>query len=152
MSFFSANQPFVLGPGEGTRLDLLGELITLLVTGKQTNGAFTVLSETSPPGGGTPLHTHHNEDEALYVLKGEYEIQCGDQTVRAGPGSFVFAPREIPHKLTNVSTGPSAVLGVVSPAGFEGFWEEVSRLPPPPDMNKIMAIAEKYRLEIHGIS
>jgi hypothetical protein len=54
--------------------------------------------------------------------------------------------------LTNVSTGPSAVLGVVSPAGFEGFWEEVSRLPPPPDMNKVMAIAEKYRLEIHGIS
>ena len=112
MSFFRANQPVVLAPGEGAHLDVLGDLITLLVSGKQTNGAFTVLSETSPPGGGTPLHTHHKEDEALYVLEGEYEIQCGDQTVRAGPGSFVFAPREIPHKLTNVSTGPSTVLGI----------------------------------------
>jgi uncharacterized cupin superfamily protein len=36
------------------------------------------------------LHTHHKEDEALYVLEGEYEIPCGDQTVRAKPGSFVF--------------------------------------------------------------
>jgi quercetin dioxygenase-like cupin family protein len=97
------------------------------------------------------LHTHHNEDEALYVLAGEYEIQCGDQTLRAGPGSFVFAPREIPHKLTNVSAGPSTILGIVSPAGFGGFWEEISQLPPPPEIDQIMAIAKKYRLEIHAL-
>ena len=131
-------------------MDVLGDLITLLVSGKQTSAAFTVLSQTSPPGGGTPLHTHHNEDEALYVLAGEYEIQCGDQTLRAGPGSFVFAPREIPHKLTNMSAGPSTILGIVSPAGFEGFWEEISQLPPPADIDQIMAIAKKYRLEIHA--
>jgi quercetin dioxygenase-like cupin family protein len=148
MSFFGATQPVVLSRGEGTHLDVLGETIRLLVSGQQTNGAFTVLSGTSPPGGGTPLHKHHNEDEALYVLEGEYAIQCGAQTVRAGPGSFVFAPREIPHKLTNVSTGPSTHLGIVSPAGFEGFFEEISQLPPPPAVEKIKAIAAKYRLEI----
>lgn len=150
MSFFSANQPVLLRPGEGTHLDVLGDVITLLISGRQTNGAFTVLSETSPPGGGTPLHTHHNEDEALYVLKGEYEIRCGDRTFRAGPGSFVFAPRDMPHKVTNVSAGPSTLLGIVSPAGFEGFWEEISRIPPPPDMDKVLAIAAKYKLEIHA--
>jgi quercetin dioxygenase-like cupin family protein len=132
MSFFRANQPVVLGPGEGTHLDVLGDLITLLVSGNQTNGAFTVLSETSPPGGGTPLHTHHNEDEALYVLQGEYEIQCGEQTVRARAGAFVFAPREIPHKLTNVSTrerrcafnaesGPVRIFGPALRAAHQRF-------------------------------
>jgi quercetin dioxygenase-like cupin family protein len=131
-------------------LDVLGDLLTLLVSGKQTNGAFTVLSETSPPGGGTPLHTHHKEDEAMYVLEGEYEIECGDKRVRAGAGSFVFAPRDIPHKLTNVNSGSSRVLVFVSPAGFEGFWEEISQLAPPPDIEKIMAIAKKYELEIHA--
>jgi len=150
MSFFRANQPFVLSPGEGTHLDVLGGVITLLVSGKQTSGAFTVLSATHPPGGGTPLHTHHREDEALYILEGEYEIQCGDKTVRAGAGSFIFAPRDVAHKLTNVSTGPSTVLGVVSPAGFEGFWEEISQLAAPPDIEKILAIAKKYELEIHS--
>jgi quercetin dioxygenase-like cupin family protein len=149
MSFFGT-KPIILAPGEGIRLDVLGEALTLLLSGRQTNGAFNVLSETSPPGGGTPLHTHRKEDEALYVLDGEYEIQCGDRTVRAARGSFVFAPRGIPHKLTNVSAGPSTVLGIGSPAGFEGFFEEVSRLPPPPDMEKIMAIAKKYEVEIHG--
>ena len=148
MSFFRGNHTVVLGPGEGTHLDVLGDLITLLVSGKETNGAFTVLSQTSPPGGGTPLHTHHKEDEALYVLEGEYEIQCGDRTVRAGPGSFVFAPREIPHKLTNVSSGPSTVLGIVSPAGVEGFWEEVSQLPLPPDMDAVLAIAKKFNVHM----
>jgi hypothetical protein len=52
--------------------------------------------------------------------------------------------------LTNVSAGPSAVLGIVSPAGFEGFWEEISRLPPPADTDAILAIAGKYQLEIHA--
>jgi hypothetical protein len=39
---------------------------------------------------------------------------------------------------------------MVSPAGFEGFFEEVSQLPPPPNLERIMAIAAKYRLEIHA--
>lgn len=52
--------------------------------------------------------------------------------------------------LTNVSTGPSTVLGIVSPAGFEGFWEEVGQLVPPPDIDEIMAVATKYELEIHA--
>jgi mannose-6-phosphate isomerase-like protein (cupin superfamily) len=150
MSFFGRGQPMVLGPDEGTHLNVLGELITLMVSGQQTGGAFTVLAETSPPGGGTPLHTHHGEDEALYILEGEYEIKCGEHTVRAGPRSFVFAPRDIPHQLTNVSSGPSKILGIISPAGFEGLWLEISRLQSPPAIEKIHEIAAKYRLEIHA--
>lgn len=149
MSFFRV-EPVVVPPGEAAPLQVLGEVIRLLISGKKTNGAFTVLEETSPPQGGTPLHTHHNEDEALYVLEGEYEIRCGDRTVRATPGSFVFAPRAIPHKLTNVSAGPSTVLGIVSPAGFEGFWEEVSALPVRPDVETVMAVAARFQLEVHA--
>lgn len=148
MSFFGVSQPVVLGRGEGTHLDVLGETMTLLASAQQTNGAFTVLSGTSPPGGGTPLHKHHNEDEAFYVLEGEYAIQCGARTVRAGPGSFVFAPREVPHKLTNVSTGPSTHLAIVSPAGFEKFFEELSQLPKPPEVAQLVELAARYRLEI----
>lgn len=149
MSFFRTDRSVVVAPGEGTQLDVLGEVLTLLVSGEQTNGAFTIITEKSRPGGGTPLHTHRNEDEALYVLEGEYEIRCGNESIRATPGSFVFAPRNIPHKLTNVGPAAGRVLGVVSPAGFEGFWKEVSALPSPTDMNAVMEIAAKYRLEVH---
>ena len=109
-----------------------------------------MLTQITPPGEGTPLHTHHREDEALYVLEGEYEIQYGDKTVRARAGTFVFAPREIAHKFSNVSKGQSRMLIFVSPAGFEGFFEEVSELGLPPDMEKILVLAKKYELEIHA--
>jgi hypothetical protein len=41
-------------------------------------------------------------------------------------------------------------LQIVSPACFERFWEEISQLPPPPDMDAILVIAKKYQLEIHA--
>ncbi|CAL1241896.1 cupin domain-containing protein [Candidatus Methylocalor cossyra] len=150
MSFFQAHEAVVLGPGEGTNFHVLGELITVLVSGTQTNGAFTQYAATSPAGGGTPLHTHHNEDEAFYVLEGVFEVQCGEETIRAEAGAFVFAPRGIPHKLTNLGPGSGKRLGIVSPAGFEGFWEEISQLPTPPDRDTLKALATKYRLEIHA--
>ena len=77
MSFFSAGEtvPRVLGPDEGTVLEVLGELITIKAAGQDTGGAYTVIQEASPPQGGPPLHLHHWEDEAFYVLEGEYEIQ-----------------------------------------------------------------------------
>jgi quercetin dioxygenase-like cupin family protein len=150
MSDFRFVEPAVVGSGGATRLDVFGEIVMLLVSGKETNGAFSVLTERSPPGGGTPLHTHRNEDEALYVLEGEYDIRRGAETVRAGPGSFVFAARGVPHGFTNVSSSSGTILAVVSPAGFEGFFEEVSALRAPAAVEKIMGIAAKYGLEIHA--
>jgi quercetin dioxygenase-like cupin family protein len=149
MSFLGSAKPAVISRGEGRHLDVLGEIITLVVSGEDTNGSFAVLTERSPPGGGTPFHTHHNEDEALYVLEGEYEILCGEETVRATAGSFVFAPRGIPHRFTNVGSTTGAILAIVSPAGFEGFFEEVSALPAPTDRSAVAAIATKYELDIH---
>ena len=150
MSFFNIEQPLVLVPGEGTHLSVLGEMITLLVSGKESRNSIAVITETSPPGGGTPLHTHHREDEALYVLEGEYEIQCGDRTIIATAGTFVFAPRGIAHRLTNIGAGRSRILGIVTPSGFEGFWQEISLLTAPPCLAEVSAIAQRYGLEIHA--
>ncbi|HUO12597.1 MAG TPA: cupin domain-containing protein [Caulobacteraceae bacterium] len=149
MSFPAASQAVVVQPGEGRSLDVLGELITVLATGRETNGAFTLITEVSPPGGGTPLHTHANEDEAFFVLSGAYEVKCGDQTVQAPAGAFVFAPRGVPHQLTNTGDGPAVILGLVSPPGFERFWVELSELPQPSDMREVRRIADERQLTLH---
>jgi hypothetical protein len=52
LSFFRAHPPVGLAPGEGTHLEVLGDLITLLVSGTQTNGAFTILSDGEETGAG----------------------------------------------------------------------------------------------------
>jgi mannose-6-phosphate isomerase-like protein (cupin superfamily) len=48
-----------------------------------------------------PLHVHHEDDEAWYVLRGRLEFRVGDQQFKVGPGSAVLARRGIPHTYRN---------------------------------------------------
>jgi quercetin dioxygenase-like cupin family protein len=155
MSFFPPTENLslvVLQPDQGKAIHVLGDTLSVKVTGAQTDGAMTVIQEASPPQGGPPLHVHHREDEAFYVLEGKYEVQCGDRKIEATPGSFVFAPRAIPHAFRNISSGPGKVLIMITPAGIEHFFEELGQLgqdkPGPPDLGTVKKIAAKYGIEI----
>jgi hypothetical protein len=70
---------------------MLGDRITLLVSGKEIGGAFTVLSETLTPGRVTFHCIRITRKRSVVCLNREYKIQCGDQAVRAGLG---FLPLE----------------------------------------------------------
>lgn len=52
-----------------------------------------------------PLHVHHHDDEAWYVLEGFLGVQVGDNKVEARTGSAVFVPRGAPHTYWNAGTG-----------------------------------------------
>jgi quercetin dioxygenase-like cupin family protein len=84
------------------------------------------------------------------VLEGEYEIQSGDDRINATPGTFVFAPRKIPHTFRNVSAGRSKVLVIVTPAGIEKFFEELNEVAKrgPLDLGRVKEIAERYEIEL----
>src|SRR5215469_13894857 len=58
----------------------------------------------SPPGQPwliAPLHLHHHDDEAWYVVEGRLCIQVGEQVVEAQTGSAVFVPHGTPHTYWN---------------------------------------------------
>lgn len=152
MSFLPTGDklPIALQPDEGKLLDVLGDIVTVKITGEDTDGAYTLIQTVSPPQGGPPLHIHHREDEAFYVLEGEFEVQCGENKIRAVPGSFVFAPREIPHSFRNISSSPSKILILATPAGIEKFFEELSELASQrvPDIEKVKEIAQRYEIEL----
>ena len=144
-------------PDEGTRLWVVDELVTSKATGRDTNGAYALTDSVVPPGGGPPPHVHHREDEAFWVLEGELEVMVGETTFRAGTGSFVRLPKDIPHAYENVGTGPARFLTLMVPAGLEKFFEEVGRpgsdvSSPPPfeeeDIEERLAVAPKYGVEI----
>lgn len=124
-------------------------------TGETTGGAFGLMEhETMPPGFASPYHTHHREDEAFYVIEGEVAFVCDGKWLKAGPGGYVFGPRGIPHGFKVVGNAPARMLILCAPGGFEHFVLEqatpMADPPAPPDMTKLMALAAKFEIDIHG--
>jgi quercetin dioxygenase-like cupin family protein len=134
-----------------------GWLLTFLATGEDTGGQFALMEQVARRGNVPPRHIHHREDETFYVVEGEMTFSVGDETIKATPGTMVFAPRDIPHSFT-IDSEQVRMLVMVAPAGAEGFFKECSvpassmTLPPPAEMpyseiQKMMAIAPSYGFE-----
>ena len=112
----------------------------VLLRSEQTGDALAVTENTVPAGwGGPPLH-HHDFDETFYVLDGELTFQLGDEVSRAAAGTLVFAPRGSHHTLANHGTEPARYLLVITPPGFERYFDRLSAEltgdPPPPESQK----------------
>ena len=126
----------------------LGALAVIKATAADTAGHMTVVDVTDPPGAEAPLHVHHKEDEAFWVLEGDVTFEVGGKTIEASAGDFVFGPRDIPHRY-KVGDAGSRMLFILTPGGFEDLVRATSdpaskrTLPPPdhpmPDEEQMMA-------------
>lgn len=145
----------------GQTFAFLGTLMALKAGAAETDGQFSLIDQVAPPGFATPLHVHHREDEAFYVLDGAISVLVGERTIDATPGTFVYLPRDVPHAFRVVSAGPARLLQLTAPAGIEqGFvemGEPVATLDGPPPgppsheaIGRIAAISAKYGVEQLG--
>jgi quercetin dioxygenase-like cupin family protein len=103
----------------------LGGLLRIRVDGAATGGALAIVEERAWLGYCTPAHVHSREDEALYVIDGELSWRRGDEAGTARPGDVVFLPRHVAHRFEVVS-GHAHFLLLITPAGFESFFAQVS--------------------------
>ena len=117
---------------------------------EQSNGQLSIVEISAPPQSGPPLRIHPREDQTLYIVEGEFEIQCGDQRFTVTTGAITCLPRNIPHTYRNAGNASGTLLEMNSPAGFEQFYEAVNRLSPEEssDMQKISEIAKQFDLEL----
>jgi len=138
--------PIVLGAGGGKTVSVLGDSYTYKAAKEETGGAYALIEQTLV-GDGPPPHIHTAEEEAFYVLEGALDVLVGERTVTATAGDFVLVPRGTVHTLSKAGSTAARLLVIISPAGFERFFEEISG---PPDLEKIRALAPKYNLEIVG--
>ncbi len=98
------------------------------------------------------MHTHTREDELSYVLQGQVGILIGHEEAVAGPGSYVFKPRGIPHTFWNAGETPARIIEIICPAGFEQYLEKLSVIMArregqgQPDMGALMALGAEYGL------
>lgn len=71
------------------------------------------------------MHRHTREDEYSYVLEGRLGASLGDQIVYAEPGDLVFKPRDQWHTFWNAGDTLCRILEIISPAGFEHYFEQL---------------------------
>jgi quercetin dioxygenase-like cupin family protein len=147
----SASATFHVQHGAGHTLQIGGFGTILKVADQLASRSVAIVEHTLAPGvlGALP-HQHQHEDEISYVLAGELTVQLGVKVVTAKPGEFVIKPRGQFHTFWNVGTVTVRFLEVISPAGFERYFEELAALIPvdgPPDMGAIAALAARYGLE-----
>lgn len=152
----TAPAPFVLAP-EGGRtaiaLNIVGEEVLVKATGTDTTDRFAFFHLQVPPMSGPPLHVHTREDELFYVLDGELVFQIETERVTAGPGTTVFFPRTTVHTYQNFTSQTARLLIMVTPAGFDRFFEELSTGTPPgemPDMDFFNSLLGKYGMTMMG--
>lgn len=148
-------QPSLVNTREDAAFRFLGIPTLMRSTAETTNGAFGMMEHWAMPVGfASPYHTHHREDESFYILEGEVAFVCGGNWLKSGSGTFVYGPREIPHGFKVVGHSPARMLLMCTPGGFERFVLEqttpITEPPSPPDMDKLMMLAAKYGIDVHG--
>jgi mannose-6-phosphate isomerase-like protein (cupin superfamily) len=142
--------PIAISSDQGQKLNILGIPLSIRIHGRDTGGALSVVESHDVTGGGPPPHIHHREDETFQILEGEYEWMVGDKRFIAHKGATIFAPRGVPHTYRNVGPMPGRLMCIITPSGFEGFFEEIGAMTPQQqqDISRVMEIAKKFGLEI----
>src|SRR5271170_119819 len=139
-------------------ISVVGGTYTILVTGEETGGRYSLIDMLVPPGGGPPPHRHDFE-EMFTILDGEIELTFRGAAKRASAGSTVNIPANAPHSFKNKSDKPARLLCMCTPAGQEEFFMAVgdpvdSRTAPPPKLSdaeraeriqRAKALSAKYR-------
>ena len=122
----TATQTKVVGPDDA-REGFIGSInVRFLIDGSETAERFSLVEHPmSARALAAPLHRHTREDEYSFVLEGRMGALLGDDVVEAGPGDLVFKPRDQWHTFWNAGDEPCRILEIISPAGFERFFQEL---------------------------
>lgn len=145
----------VLGPHDGA-LGFLGTIgVRFMINGIESGGGFALVEHPmSPRALAAPLHRHTREDEYSFILEGEVGALLGDDVLIGKPGDLIFKPRHQWHTFWNAGDQPARLLEIISPAGFDRFFRELSDAGgvtnATPDF--LSALCERYALEMDPAS
>ena len=135
MTRFDASQgPRKLAADGGRSIDLGSVGVRFMAWTEETGGGFSLVEHPIPPRTlVAPLHRHSREDEYSFVLEGRMGAQLGDDVIYAETGEFAFKPRAQWHTFWNPDDTPCRILEIISPGGFERFFDELADLMAAPD-------------------
>jgi len=139
----------IVSPEDGA-MGFLGSIgARFMIDGNETGERLSLVEHPmSPRALAAPLHMHTREDEYSFVLQGRMGALLGDDVVEAGPGDLVFKPRNQWHTFWNAGDEPCRILEIISPAGFERFFQELVDMGGAieADPDELTALGERYGL------
>jgi mannose-6-phosphate isomerase-like protein (cupin superfamily) len=148
---FDASQgPRIIRPGDGKSFDLGSIGVRFMTWTEETEGGFSLVEHPMPPRRlAAPLHKHSREDEYSFVLEGRMGALLGDDVVYADAGDLAFKPRGQWHTFWNAGDQPCRILEIISPGGFEHFFDELGTMMQAPgfDPAQLGELGTRYGLE-----
>jgi quercetin dioxygenase-like cupin family protein len=116
----------LVGPRDG-KAGFLGSIgVRFMIDGAEAGERFSLVEHPmSARALAAPMHRHTREDEYSYVLEGRVGALLGDEVTVGSPGDLIFKPRNQWHTFWNAGDEPARILEIISPAGFERFFEEL---------------------------
>ena len=128
-----------------------GMFDTEVVRSSDSEGRFAAF--VFPPGDhhtyrGAPLHVHHEQDEWIYVLTGEFVAEVGGERMRLKPGDSLLMPMKLPHRWSVAQDPHCGAIHLYTPPGLmEAEWASVAQSEDPKNQK-----ARKTEFEKHGLA
>jgi mannose-6-phosphate isomerase-like protein (cupin superfamily) len=140
----------IVPAGEGHTLTARGSVMAFKAVMAQTDGDFSLMERTLPPGGRMPsAHRHTNCSEAFFVLDGTITFWLGDEQFIGKHGDFLLVPRGAAHTFGNQADEPARLLVLHAPAA-DAYFEELNRLwaaDTPPEREQEQELMRRYGME-----
>jgi len=142
---------FVVPAGGGKHYqDSPDRFFDLKLLADQTGQSIMLFEETVPAGTKSTHHLHHDSDEVVWVLEGEFSFKIGDEVFTGGPGTCAFLPRKVPHAWKSNGPGTGRAVFLYTPGHAGRYVEErFERGQPLSDAERARAL-ERYRWEVIG--
>src|SRR6478735_913298 len=138
-----------IAPDSPERAEFGGLGIVWKIDGAHTGDNFSVVHHPLAPRIlAAPLHRHTREDEYSYVITGTLGALLGDEVVTAGPGTWVFKPRNQWHTFWNAGDTTCEIIEIISPAGFENFFRELAKVWASGDLSSLGELSQRAGLDM----
>jgi len=126
-------------------LELPGGVSAVIrIRGEQTGGAFTMLTDSAPPGWSLPPHRHGRESETIHVTAGRLWMTVGAESHDLGPGDTIHVPPGVRHEGGTSGQEPVERVVIFAPAGMELFFEALAGTS---DAQGALSLATRYGWE-----
>ena len=141
----------IVGPRDGKLGQLGGIGVRFMVDGAESGGGFSLVEHPMEPRAlAAPMHRHGREDEYSFVLEGRVGADLGGEIVYGEVGDLIFKLRGQWHTFWNAGDVPARILEIISPAGFEKFFDKVTDLAGRGELDpaRMVALAAEYGTEV----